>query len=162
MPDEKSHMRIIFVCLGNICRSPMAEFIFKKLADGRGLSDMLEVSSRATSDEESGNPIYPPAARALAAHGVYGEHRARKLTREEAATADLIVGMDESNIRNISRICGGMYSDKIRRLCDFTARPRDVADPWYTRDFEKAYEDISDGCSALLDYAERLLGKSGE
>lgn len=152
-------MRIVFVCLGNICRSPMAEFIFKKYAAERGLSDKLEVYSRATSDEESGNPVYPPVKRILSEHGIEGEHTARQLTRDEAAVADYIIGMDEGNIRGISRICGGMYANKIRKLCDFTSRPRDVADPWYTRDFQKAYEDISDGCCGLLDYLEPLLRK---
>lgn len=150
-------MRIMFVCHGNICRSPMAEFIFKKLLVDRHLSDVFTVASCATSNEEIwggvGNPVYPPAKAELAAHGIscHGK-RAIQLTRADYNNYDLFVGMDSMNIRNMHRIFGGDPQDKIRKLMEYTSRGGDVADPWYSDRFDIAYRDIDDGCRALLEH----------
>lgn len=149
--------RILFVCHGNICRSPMAEFVMKDLAEKAGLSDRLEIASAATSTEEIGNPVYPPARRKLAEHGIPCSGKtARQMTREDHARFDLLVGMDAANLRNMRRICGDQA--KLCRLMDFTSTPKDVADPWYTRDFEATWQDVSRGCRGLLDWlqAEKL------
>ena len=143
---------VIFVCLGNICRSPMAEFVFKKMVDERGLSLSFDITSRGTSDEEDGNGIYPPAARTLRAHGIEGRHVSRQLTKKEVLNADYVLVMDSGNLFDVLRLTGGQCSEKVFKLCSFTSHPRDVADPWYTRDFEKAYSDIRDGCEGFLNY----------
>ena len=143
---------VIFVCLGNICRSPMAEFVFKKMVDERGLSLSFDITSRGTSDEEEGNGIYPPAARTLRAHGIEGRHVSRQLTKKEVLNADYVLVMDSGNLFDVLRLTGGQCSEKVFKLCSFTSHPRDVADPWYTRDFEKAYSDIRDGCERFLNY----------
>ena len=145
-------LRILFVCHGNICRSTMAACIFTHKVQKRGLSAEFAVDSAATSREELGNPIYPPAARKLTEKGVpVLPHRARQMTAADAEEFDLLVGMDDSNVRNMRRIAGEIGSDKIRRLLDYTGRPGPVADPWYTGDFEQAYRDIEAGCEALLE-----------
>ena len=149
---------VVFVCLGNICRSPMAELIFSKLAAERAPQLALDITSRGTSDEEEDNPIYPPAAKVLREHGITGAHRARQLTKREVVNADYVLVMDSSNLFDVLRLTGGMFSDKVFKLCSFTSRPRDVADPWYTRDFEGSYRDILDGCEGFLRY---LLNKYG-
>ena len=147
--------RIMFVCHGNICRSPMAEFIFKKMLSEQGLSDQFEVASCATSTEEIwngvGNPVYPPARAELAKHGISCDgKRAVQLRASDYTRYDLLIGMDGANIRNMHRMLGGDPDGKIRKLMDFTARGGDVADPWYTGDFDVTYRDISEGCAALL------------
>ncbi len=147
--------RIMFVCHGNICRSPMAEFIFKKLASDNGVSFDFYVASSATSTEEIwngiGNPVYPPAESELAKHGIGCEgKRAVQLQKSDYEKYDLFVGMDSANIRNMHRIFGGDKDGKIRKLMDFTARKGDVADPWYSERFDIAFNDIYEGCCALL------------
>lgn len=142
--------KIVFVCLGNICRSPMAELIFKDMAKKAGLE--FDVDSFGTSDEEEGNGIYPPAKAELGRHGITGEHRAKRITYSDIARADYVLCMDGSNLRALGLVAGDKYADKLHRLCDYTEEKRDVADPWYTRDFKKAYEDIADGCAAFLRY----------
>lgn len=143
--------RVLFVCLGNICRSPMAECIFRDMVEKRGLAREFYVDSAATSTEELGNPIYPPARRKLAAMGVpLTGHRARQMTRSDYRDFDLILGMETANIRNILRITGGDPEGKVCRLLDYTDRPRDIDDPWYTDDFDTAYREIARGCEALL------------
>ncbi len=144
--------KILFICLGNICRSPMAEAMFKHLAAEAGCSGAFEVASAAVSEEEWGNPIYPPAAAILRRHGIsYDRERtARPMKASDYAQYDLIIAMDEANIRGIRRIAGGDPDDKIRLLLDYAGEHRNVADPWYTRDFETAYNDILSGCRALL------------
>ena len=143
--------RILFFCLGNICRSPMAEFIMKDLINRRGLSDRFFVASAGTSDEEEGNPLYPPARRQLDREGIpHSPHAARQLMPDDLEAFDLLVGMEARNLTNARRLLGD--SPKFRRLLYYTGRPGDIADPWYTGDFERAYRDILEGCSALLDH----------
>ena len=148
--------RIMFVCHGNICRSPMAEFILKKLAEDYNLSDKLFIASSATSTEEiwngTGNPVYPPARAELAAHGISCEgKRAVQLTQDDYGKYDLFVGMDSANIRNMHRILGGDPEGKIHKLMDYTSRGGDVADPWYTGDFKATWRDVNRGVNALLE-----------
>ncbi|MGN0570627.1 MAG: low molecular weight protein-tyrosine-phosphatase [Candidatus Fimenecus sp.] len=148
--------RILFVCHGNICRSPMAEFVFKDLAQKRGVADRFCVQSAATSSEEIcgtvGNPVYPPARAQLEKHGIScAGKRAVQLRKADYDRYDLFVCMDDNNIRNIGRIFSADPQKKVCKLLDFTFHGGNVADPWYTRDFDKAYRDIADGCSALLE-----------
>ena len=143
-------IKVLMICHGNICRSPMAEFVFRDMAARAGVE--VEVASAATSAEEIGNPVYPPARRVLLAHGLDPSGKtARQLRRGDYDNWDLIVGMDSANIRNMNRIFGGDPEHKIIRLLDLTDLKRDVADPWYTRDFDACWNDIVQGCSALLD-----------
>ena len=144
--------RILFVCHGNICRSPMAEFVMKDLVAKAGLTAQFHIESAATSTEEIGNAVYPPAQRKLAEHGIGCKgKRARQMTRQDYDRFDLLIGMDEGNLRNMNRIAGGDPYGKICRLLDFTTRPGDVADPWYTGNFEATWRDVSEGCQQLLD-----------
>lgn len=143
--------RILFVCLGNICRSPMAEFIFKDLAAKAGREAEFEAASAGTSSEEYGNPVYPPARRKLAEHGIACAGKtARQLTRADYDRYDLLIGMESRHLAAMRRICGGDPAGKMHRLLDYTARPADIADPWYTGDFDAAWNDIESGCRALL------------
>lgn len=144
--------KILFVCLGNICRSPMAEFVMKDLVKQAGLEGQFRIDSAATSREELGNPVYGPARRKLAEHGIScGVHRARQLQPRDYSEYDLLIGMDQANIRNMDRICGGDPQRKIHLLLDYAGRPgQEVADPWYTGDFEIAWQDILQGCQGLL------------
>ena len=143
--------KILFVCHGNICRSPMAEFVMKDLVKKAGLEDQFQIASAATSTEEIGCPVYPPARRKLAEHGISCAGKtARQLTRADYAQYDLLIGMDRANIRNMARICGGDPDGKIKLLLDYTDRPGDVADPWYTGDFDAAWRDVLEGCQKML------------
>ena len=144
--------RIIFICHGNICRSPMAEFVMKALVRARGLEDHYYIESAAVSAEETGNPIYPPAKRCLSQHGVPFDNnkRARQITRADYDRFDRIICMDVSNLRLIKRIIPSDPEGKIHLLMSYTGRGRDVADPWYTGDFEEAFQDILEGCEAIL------------
>lgn len=152
--------KILFVCHGNICRSPMAEFVMKDLVKKAGLSSQFHIESAATSREEIGNPIYPPARRKLTEHGIScGGHAARELTKSDYNAFDLLIGMDSANLRNMRRICGGDPDGKIHLLLDYTGHPRDVADPWYTGDFEETWQDVLAGCQGLL---KELSQKRGE
>ena len=145
--------RILFVCHGNICRSPMAEFVMKDLVGKAGADERFFIASAATSTEEIGNPVYPPARRKLAEHGIgCAGKTARQMTAADYREYDLLIGMDSANLRNMRRICGGDPEGKIRLLMDFTDRPGDVADPWYTGDFETTWRDISTGCRGLLEW----------
>ncbi len=149
-------IKVLFCCHGNICRSPMAQFIFKDMVRKRGLSDRFEIASRATSTEEIGNPVYPPARRELAKHGLGCEGKyAVQMRRSDYDKYDYLIGMDSANIRNMQRIAGGDPEGKIYKLLSFTSRGGDVADPWYTDRFEISYRDITEGCTAFLDYLER-------
>lgn len=144
--------KILFICHGNICRSPMAEFVMKDLAEKAGRAGESCIASAATSTEEIGSPVYPPARRKLAEHGIVCDgHSARQLVRADYEVYDLLIGMDSTNLRNMRCICGGDPEGKLHLLLDFTARPGDVDDPWYTRDFEATWQDVLAGCSALLE-----------
>lgn len=143
--------RILFVCHGNICRSPMAEFVMKWLVAKAGLSAEFEIASAATSTEEIGNPVYPPARRKLAEHGISCTGKtARQITHRDYDYYDYIVIMDRNNLRNLNRMFGEDIHHKISMLMDYTGRPGDVADPWYTGDFEATWNDCLEGCTALM------------
>ena len=149
--------RILFVCHGNICRSPMAEFVMKDLVKQAGLEGQFQIASAATSTEEIGRPIYPPARRKLAEHGISCAGKtARQLTRADYVQYDLLIGMDRANIRNMNRICGGDPDGKIKLLPDYTDHPGDVADPWYTGDFDATWRDVLEGCQKLLERISNL------
>ena len=142
--------KILFVCHGNICRSPMAEFIFNSLVKNRGITDVISESA-ATSTEEIGNGVHYGTAAILRRLGIdYSKKRARQITRADFDKFDLILGMDTANIRNLQRISAKQFDEKIHRLLDFTENPRDISDPWYTGDFESTYRDVLEGCEALL------------
>ena len=148
--------RILFVCHGNICRSPMAEFIFKDMVKKQGREKEFFIASCATSTEEIwnglGNPVYPPAKAELAKHGISCEgKRAVQLQKEDYVNYDLLIAMDNNNVRNIHRLLGGDPLGKVRKLMDYTSRGGDVADPWYTDRFDIAYRDIEEGCRCLLE-----------
>ncbi len=148
-------IKIMFVCHGNICRSPMAEFILKELAAKNGRKHEFFIASCATSSEEIwngiGNPMYPPAKAELRKNGIpFTERKAIQLQKSDYERYDLFIGMDSANIRNMHRIFGGDPMGKIHKLMDYTARGGDVADPWYSDRFDIAYRDISEGCQALL------------
>ena len=145
--------KIMFVCHGNICRSPMAEFIFKGLVRERGLEDAFFICSSATSTEELGNPVYPPARAELARHGITCEgKRAVQLQRADGERYDMLIGMDGANIRNMRRMLGSEAEGKIFKLMTFAGKDADVSDPWYSGRFDVAYRDIREGCEGLLRY----------
>ena len=142
---------ILFICHGNICRSPMAEFVMKDLVKKAGLEAQFHIESAATSTEEIGNPVYPPARRKLSEHGISCEGKtARQLIHADYDRFDLLIGMDRANLRNMRRICGGDSAGKLHLLMDYTDRPGDVKDPWYTDDFEATWQDVLAGCQGLL------------
>ncbi len=148
-------MKIMFVCHGNICRSPMAEFIFKDMLKKAEKTADFTVASSATSDEEIwngvGNPVYPPAKRELLRHGISSDgKRAVQLQKSDYGKYDLFLCMDGSNVRNALKILGGDKDGKVKKLLSLTGSERDVADPWYTDDFKAAYNDIYSGCEALF------------
>ena len=143
----------MFVCHGNICRSPMAEFVMKKIVKDNNMEDMFYIESSATSAEEIGNPVYPPARKILAEHGITCNGKfARQMTFADYQNFDCIIAMDYNNLRNIDRIIGSDTDNKVHLLMYYTGRERSVSDPWYTRDFQTAYNDISEGCNALFSY----------
>lgn len=141
--------KILFVCLGNICRSPMAEFVMKDLVKKAGLSEQFLIESAGTS--RAGGPVYPPAKQKLAEHGISCKGKtSRQIQKGDYDVYDLLIGMDYGNLRNMRRICGGDSKEKMHLLLDFTDHPRDIADPWYTDDFDTAWLDIKKGCQGLL------------
>ena len=142
-------IKILFVCHGNICRSPMAEYIFKKLIQEQGILEQFKVDSAATSREEIGNDIYPPAKKCLNKHGIpFGKHHARQITDTDLAYYDYIIAMEDYNIKNLQRMFGD--SDKYSLLLDYTNTVGNISDPWYSGDFETAYKEIELGCRGLL------------
>ena len=151
-------VKILFVCHGNICRSPMAEFIMKELVQKQGVEHLFEIASAATSDEELGSAPYPPVRALLSERGISTKGKtARQLTRDDYEKYDYFIGMDGANRRNMLRLFANDPQGKVSLLLDYTDRPRDVADPWYTRDFRATERDVDVGCAALLEY---LLNKS--
>ena len=148
--------RVLFVCHGNICRSPMSEYIFRDMVTKRGIANGFYIASAATSREEIGNPVYPPAKRILREHGISCDGKcAVQMTRADYDKYDYILAAEDYNIRNILRIIREDPQHKVCRLLDFSDRPRNIADPWYTGDFETTYRDIVEGCEAFLRYLER-------
>lgn len=161
--------RILFVCHGNICRSPMAEFITKRLVRRAGLEEYFEIASAATSDEEVGNPVYPLAKRTLAEHGIGCPGKtARQLTPDDYDKWDMIIGMDSANMRNMEALFGGDPEGKLSLLLDHTPESdtkhhgRDVTDPWYTRKFNIAWDDINTGCTALFEKLKEGVPEESE
>ena len=156
----KIMIKVLFVCHGNICRSPMAEFVMKKLVSDAGLTARFQIASAATSTEEIwngiGNPVYPPAKAELARHGISCEgKRARQVTRADYAEYDYLIGMDSANIRNMLRIFGGDPEGKVAKLLSYAGSDRDISDPWYTGEFGTTYNDVLEGCTAFLRYLQQ-------
>ena len=148
--------KILFVCLGNICRSPMAEYVFKDIVTRKGKEKNFYISSAATSTEEIGNDMHYGTKDKLDEVGIpYKKHKARRIEKQDYEKYDYIIGMEESNIRNIQRIVGNDKDNKIYKLLDFSKKPRDIADPWYTGNFTVTYQDIVEGCTGFLEYLER-------
>ena len=163
----KIMIKVLFVCHGNICRSPISEYVLKNMVEKRGLTDAFEIASAATSTEEiwngKGNPIYPPAQAELRRHGIgetaytnFSGKRARQVTKQDYQYYDYLLCADSNNIRNTLRITGPDKEGKVKLLLDFTDRPgRSIADPWYTGGFEETYRDVYEGCTALLEALEK-------
>lgn len=146
-------IKILFVCHGNICRSTMAQFVLQDLINKRGLTDQFYIDSAATSREEIGNPPHYGTVRKLQEVGVpVLPHRAVQMTKKDYEQYDYLIGMDSMNIRNMTRISGGDSKNKIFKLLTFTGDGRDIADPWYTGNFDRTYEDVVEGCEAFLQY----------
>lgn len=144
-------IKILFVCHGNICRSPMAEFVMKDMVKKRGIADNFEIASAATSTEELGNPVYPLARRKLAEEGISCSGKtARQMAAKDYEYYDYIVAMDRNNLRNMQRFVGTDPDGKVSLLMSHTSTPRDVADPWYTGDFQQTWDDVNAGCKGLL------------
>ena len=157
--------RILFVCHGNICRSPMAEFVFREMAEKRGMGALFHAASAATSGEELGNPVHQGTREKLQAVGIScADKRAVRLRPDDYRAWDLLLGMDSYNLSNMRRIFGGDPERRMYRLLDYSAHPRDIADPWYTGDFDATYADVCEGCGALLEHllrgGLRLRGKT--
>ena len=151
MRSYKKMTKILFVCHGNICRSPMAEFLMKELVRQAGQAEAFCIASAATSAEELGNPVYPPVRRKLAEHGIDCTGKtARQLTRRDYEDWDLLIGMDEENMAGMRRLFGGDPEGKLHMLLEYAGLHQGVADPWYTRDFDAAWQDVTVGCTALL------------
>jgi len=149
-------IKLLFVCHGNICRSPMAEFVMRDLVGKSGLENEIICASAATSTEEIGNDIHYGTRRKLIEMGVRFERRAaRQLTMADYRQYDLLLGMDGRNVTNLLRMCAGDHDGKIHRLLDYTDKPRDIADPWYTDNFDETARDVVEGCAALLRYIRR-------
>lgn len=149
-------IKILFICHGNICRSPMCEYVMKDMVEKRGLSDCFYIDSAATSTEEIGSRVHHGTRSKLKGMGIYcGAHRARQMTRADYREYDFLIGMDTWNIRNMQRIVGKDPDQKIHRLLDFGKAPRDIADPWYTGNFDETYDDVKEGCEAFLAYMEK-------
>ena len=144
-------IKIMFVCLGNICRSPMAEFVFRDIVQKKNLSQYFQIASAGTSDEEEGNLVHRGTREELLKHGIIcSNKRARKLVAADYDEYDYLIGMEERNLVNMRRFFGGDRDGKMSRLLDFSSCPRDITDPWYTGNFDITYRDINEGCTALL------------
>lgn len=151
-------IKVLMVCHGNICRSPMAEFVMKDLVKKEGLEEQFLIASAATSTEEIGNPVYPPARRKLAEVGIRMDGKtARQMTKQDYDKFDYLIGMEDVNVRNMLRITGGDPEGKISRLLDYTGNPGNIADPWYTGNFDNTYDDVVRGCQALIDFLKAKM-----
>ena len=151
LEQEKFMTKILFICHGNICRSTMAQYVMQYLVDKRGLSDCFYIDSAATSREEIGNGVHHGTRAKLREVGIpCGDHRARQMTRGDYEEYDYLIGMDTWNIRNMNRIVGADPDHKIHKLLEYTNRGGDIADPWYTGNFDETYRDVSEGCEGLL------------
>ncbi len=154
-------IKILFICHGNICRSPMAQFVFQDMVNKAGYGDMFTIDSKATSTEEIGNGPHHQTVRKMKEKGIpVLHHRATQMSRQDYKKYDYIIGMDRWNYKNMMRILGDDAEGKVSLLLDFTEHPRDIADPWYTGDFDATYADVSEGCEALL-HKLILEGKVG-
>ena len=152
-------INILFICLGNICRSPMAEFVMKDLLKKQGLSDRVHVASAATSTWEIGNPVHPGTRNKLAEHGISCKGKtARLLTKADYAAYDYIIGMEKSNMDDMLDLLGGDPQQKLSLLLDWTDEYRAIADPWYTHNFEATWQDVLKGCKALLEHLAKANG----
>lgn len=162
--QEKFMIKVLFICHGNICRSPISEFVLKDMVEKLGIADKFDIASAATSTEEiwggKGNPIYPPAQEVLRAHGIgktvytdFSGKRARQVTQQDYEYYDYLLCADTANVRNTMRITGPDYQDKIHLLLDYAGRyGQSIADPWYTGRFDETYRDVCQGCEGFLDY----------
>lgn len=149
----KDPIRILFVCHGNICRSPMAEYVFKDMVKKRGLESRFEIASAATSTEELGEPVHHGTARILRREGIdYHGHHARQITKRDYGSFDFLIGMDDRNVRNMRRVWNDDPNGKVYKFMEFAGSDADVADPWYTGNFDVTYDDVVAGCTALLGY----------
>ena len=154
-------IKILFVCHGNICRSTMSQFVLQNMVNKMGLSDMFVIDSRATSTEEIGNPPHRGTVRKMQEQGIpVLAHRATQITQRDYDDFDYIIGMDSANMRNMKRMLNGDPEGKMYKFLAFADSARDIADPWYTGNFDETYEDVAEGCEALLEYL-RKEGKIG-
>ena len=152
-------IKVLFVCHGNICRSTMAQSVFAHMVSQQGLSDYFQIDSAATSREEIGNPPHYGTVNKLRQEGIpLIPHRARQMTRQDYKEYDYLIGMDDANIRNMERIAGGDPAHKIHRLLSFAGSGRAIADPWYTGNFDVTYDDVIEGCEALLETLQSEIG----
>lgn len=144
---------ILFICHGNICRSPLAEFVMKDLTERQGLAGKFQIASAATSREELGNDIHPGTRRVLEREGIpFSSRQARQITKSDYEAYDYIIAMDRANLRNLERLLGGDPEGKFFLFLEFAGEHRDIADPWYTGNFDETYRDIQQGCTALLEF----------